>query len=659
MSQRPGMVPGEQATKEALLRVRNCAVFLSANQARRLNAVVTDSYLDNNQTNRFSVLLLENRESIKEEVARILKVNTFLIRFYTDEAMKFDIYFREAYPDYDKKEESLTTQENGKERNGDSIKDFFLDNADDRGIMPDELIADYEDATGRQNLTDENEFEKNRKKSLSELATIELGRLILWEFIRSGGSDLYLEPQGKIGRVRVMVDDRLRSFRAEWSVIPKQRFEDLARTLIGMTRGSSSKMKREVVDSSIKVSARVNNEIKDFEFRFHSHPTVQGTSCVIRSQSNLIKDFAKIGIEDFQIENMRRAGRERQGMILITGPTGSGKTGTLECNYHDFEQEREKKIIEIVDTVEVISTERDQIEIKEPELTWDMAFHACLRSKPHIIGIGEMRGVKETVKAVEAAMTGHLVLATYHAGSILKTISRLRQMDVDILQLAPSLNMIHSQILVNKLCTVCRDIDQILSSEFNHLVYRAGKGCEDCDGKRYRGKSALAESLEINEEVEDMIIERIPEKQILTEMRRQKLFVPFAITARMKVWQGITSMDEVSRLLGKVLEQFYGSDEWLKEEWFQASRAAPKSNGQKAYGNGNSNGNQSQSKVDYRILELIKKLNELAVRGETAGEKQTAQLKMDELIEKHGITEQTLKSLLNTEQVRTKQGVRL
>lgn len=649
--QNVSLIPTEKANEETIRRVREFASLLPVEKAQEYKAIITNYQPKSAQSGVpshkiYTILLRENSESIRHKISRILNTPTFYISFYTDEAMIFDILWRAAYPrvsqDGENLEEAIANR--GTSGNGVFGNDFDADE-EDRGVLPEEPVADDSDASGRQILTDEEEFERNSNKKLSELASIELARLILWEFIRSGGSDLYLEPQGKVSRIRIMIDDELTTIREN---IPKIRGEDLARCFIGMSGKSSYAMRQVSVDSAIKVRAKVGYEVKDIEFRFHSHPTVEGTSCVIRSQVNKINDFEKTGLLDLNIKNLRRAGNERQGLVLITGATGSGKSITLECLYHEHEQKGTLKIIEITDTVEFVSPYRDQIEINEMHgLSWDDALRACLRSKPHIIGIGEMRSKHETVKAVEAAMTGHLVMATYHAGNVLKTLERLRMMDVDILQLAPSLNIIHSQILIRKLCANpdCRLIDRTHSKEFGKTVYRAGKGCEECKYKGYKGKLALAESLIFTEEVEDMFIAGVEAKEILTEMRKLKNFTPLSVTARKLVYDGVTSVEQVKYMLGKVYDQFYGDDNWFEDEVFQTNAAEEK--------RFNENGIELDEEEAEELLSYekkvgkLKKLKNLAERG-AKGEKEVAQKQYSSLIVKWGIPESELVETVST-----------
>lgn len=623
----------KRADEDKLRKVRTHAGLLPAAEAKRLNAVVID-HNNTDHRRRYTVMLLEDKQSIKQTVSNVLKTNSFLIHFEIEEPMLFDIYFREAYPEFNIAEPDESIEKRSKILQENDKNSFFDLEGDGRSFLPEEYIEDDADSLGRINLTDLSEFEKNSKRPYTELASVSWGRLIMNYFIQSRGSDLYIECNGKYGRIRVMIDDRLQLLRPEYAKISRERLEDLIRTFIGMTNRSSSGMKLENIDSAIKVAAMVNRNYREFEFRFHSHPTAGGTSVVIRSQAELITDFSKSGIEDFQIEMLRDASQQRQGMVLITGATGSGKSGTLECVYDDLQTEGTKKIIEIVDTVEMVSTLRDQIEVND-SYTWDDAIKACLRSKPHVIGIGEIRDAKVTRKGVESAQTGHLVLATYHAGNILKTLARLRQMDVDILQLAPALTLIHSQILVNKLCDECAARDMVATKEFGTLIYMEGRGCEHCDGKKYKGKTALAETLKITEEVEDMLIEGVPTKNILTAMREQGLFQPFAVTARLKVFNGITSVKEAKRMLGDIYDQFYGEAKWQDLKMFDPKYKMihPKRNG--------------LSNIGQAVIERIQKLHNMKEMGEH-GEKDNAGIALAKIMEEECLTEAEIEALVQT-----------
>lgn len=617
---------------EVLIRVKKYAKLLTRRKAAELNAIVTD----NPRPGRFSVLLLTDKYEIKREVAVALGTNSYNINYQTDEPMLFDIYFRAAYPEGGPAVgEELVTQ------NGSDRSNSIDGGGDERADLPDQLVDDWMDETGRVHLTNIQKLEELAAKRPSELVPLEFAHVILWKTVTTGASDVYLQPGIRSARISFLIDDQKQEI---WSNVSLSLFFDVLRCMIGsMGNGDATKMRKENIDTSIPIRAKVDGADKDFELRLHSHPDSKGVSLVLRSQSTLISDFEKTGLERFQIDALKKAARSSNGMILLAGETGSGKTGTLECLYHYIHFKlRSKHLIEVVDTVEVISDWRDQI-ITSKSYTWDDAVSAALRSKPHKWGFGEIRNAYATEKAVEAAMTGHLIMATYHATTVGRTIDRLRQMGVDIQRLAASLNVIQSQILINKLCPICRKVDEPLSKEWQRVVYKAGDGCEFCSDEKdlldlqedeeidnqigYKGRTVIAETFILTEEIEDMIIKDAPVKDILSYAVAEGCFVPFSITGRMKVWDGITSMRKIENKLGKSLAHFYGIGDWLNSSYFEGER------------NYELWAAQNLGKDDKEILERLVSMRELALRGATKGERDTARKTYDNYLKKYKLTE--------------------
>jgi type II secretory ATPase GspE/PulE/Tfp pilus assembly ATPase PilB-like protein len=623
--------PTPSPSDEVLERVKKFSGLLPRRKALELNAVVTD----NPRLGRYTVLLLRDRYEIKREVAVALGTNSYNIHYYSDEPMLFDVYFRAAYPD-----NAPSVGEEIAKRGSGSANSGTVGGGGERAELPYDLVDNWMDSTGRVHLTDTAKLKEYEAKNPSELVALEFAHLLLWKAIQTSASDVYIQAGLKTGRISFLLDDAKQEI---YNNLQLSFFFDVCRCLSGaMGSDKAEYMEKINIDTSIPVRAIVKGVEKDFEFRLHSHPEAKGVSLVLRSQSELINDFEKTGLEKFQIAAVKKGVRSSNGMVLLTGVTGSGKTGTLECCYYWIHHTlRTRHLIEIVDTVEVISDWRDQIIVKEGLYSWDEAFKACLRSKPHKIGFGEIRSAEATEKAVEAAMTGHLMMATYHATSVGRTIDRLRQMGVDIQRLAASLNVIQSQVLVNKLCPnpKCRRVDEELSKKWNRVVYKAGEGCLTCiranavysDDDQdseigYKGRTVIAETLTLDEEIEDMIIGDVPVSEILAYAVKEGLYVPFAITARMKIWNGLTSLREIETKVGKPFNRFYGLDQWENTAYFEGAR-----NYQEWVA-------ENLGKDDVDVLERAVKLRELARRG-IGGERGAAKSGYDSHLSKHKLTE--------------------
>ena len=617
---------------EVLDRVKKFSGLLPRRKALELNAVVTD----NPRLGRFTVLLLRDTYEIKREVAVALGTNSYNIHYYTDEPMLFDVYFRAAYP-----ADAPSVGEELAKRNGSaSDSKTGIDGSGERAEIPYDLVDNWMDRTGRVHLTNTAKLQEYDAKKPSELVALEFAHLLLWKTVQMGASDVYIQAGLETGRISFLLDDAKQEI---YSNLQLPFFFDVCRCLTGAMGSEKAELMEMVnIDTSIPIRAFVKGVEKNFEFRLHSHPEAKGVCLVLRSQSDLINSFEKTGMEKFQIAAVKKGVRASSGMVLLTGVTGSGKTGTLECCYYWIHNTlRTRHLIEIVDTVEVISDWRDQIVVKEGLYSWNDAFIACLRSKPHKIGFGELRSAEATEKAVEAAMTGHLMMATYHATSIGRTIDRLRQMGVDIQRLAASLNVIQSQILVNKLCPnpKCRRVDEELSSRWNRVVYKAGECCLTCLRENvvysddmqdseigYKGRTVVAETLTLDEEIEDMIISNVSVSEILTYAVQEGLYVPFAVTARMKVWNGLTSLREIETKIGKPFSRFYGMDQWEKTPYFEGER-----NYQEWV-------IQNLRKDDVDVLDRAVKLLEL-VRGGVGGERTNAKTTFDSHLRKYKLTE--------------------
>lgn len=617
---------------EVLDQVKKFAGLLPRRKAFELNAVVTD----NPRFGRFTVLLLRDQYQIRREVAVALKTNSYNIHYYTDEPMLFDVYRRAAYP-----ADASSAGEEIAKRGGNSANSDSVDGSGERAELPYDLVDNWMDSTGRVHLTNTAKLKEYEAKNPSDLVALEFAHLLLWKTIQTSASDVYIQAGIETGRISFLLDDAKQEI---YGNLQLDFFFDVCRCLTGAMGNEKAELMEMInIDTSIPVRAIVNGVEKNFEFRLHSHPEAKGVCLVLRSQSELINDFEKTGLEKFQIAAVKKGVRASNGMVLLTGVTGSGKTGTLECCYHWIHHTlRTRHLIEIVDTVEVISDWRDQIIVKEGLYSWDDAFRACLRSKPHKIGFGEIRSAEATEKAVEAAMTGHLMMATYHATSIGRTIDRLRQMGVDIQRLAASLNVIQSQVLVNKLCPnpKCRRVDEELSRQWERVVYKAGDGCPTClrtnavysDDDQdseigYKGRTVIAETLTLDEEIEDMIIGDVPVSDILTYAVKEGLYVPFAITARMKIWNGSTSLREIETKVGKPLNRFYGLDQWEQTPYFEGAR------------NYREWVVENLGKDDVEVLERAVKLRELARRG-VGGERGAAKSGYDSHMSKHTLTEE-------------------
>jgi type II secretory ATPase GspE/PulE/Tfp pilus assembly ATPase PilB-like protein len=312
-------------------------------------------------------------------------------------------------------------------------------------------------------------------------------------------------------------------------------------------------MKFKDIDSTVKVRALRDGRTAEVELRFVSQPTLYAPSIVLRSQLKPIRDINAVGFLPRQIADLKAAYSQKRGILIVTGATGSGKTNTLEAIYAALEAPDTNKIIEIGEPIEIRSPHRTQMSLRPntPFSWWD-AFHSCLRADPDIIGIGELRSAEHASVAINAALTGHLVLSTFHAASVEDTLSRMFSLGLPRENLSTGLNLILAQALIKKLCEKCKIVDTHPSEIYEKEVYKS-VGCPECFNKGTRGRTAMAELLYFNDEVKEWVEDRnLTARDVVQKATRAGYLMPMKDVAREKVLAGITSEMEVAAVLGLV-----------------------------------------------------------------------------------------------------------
>jgi type II secretory ATPase GspE/PulE/Tfp pilus assembly ATPase PilB-like protein len=315
----------------------------------------------------------------------------------------------------------------------------------------------------------------------------------------------------------------------------------------------ATQMKFKDIDSTVKVRALRDGRTAEVELRFVSQPTLYAPSIVLRSQLKPIRDINEVGFLPRQIGDLKAAYNQKRGILIVTGATGSGKTNTLEAIYAALEEPDTYKIIEIGEPIEIRSPYRTQMSLRpNTPFTWWDAFYSCLRADPDIIGIGELRSGEHASVAINAALTGHLVLSTFHAASVEDTLSRMFQLGLPRENLSTGLNLILAQALIKKLCERCRIVDPHPSEVYDRPVYKS-VGCPDCFNKGTRGRTAMAELLYFNDEVKEWVENRsLTARDVVQKAIRAGYLIPMKEVAREKVLAGITSEMEVAAVLGLV-----------------------------------------------------------------------------------------------------------
>jgi type IV pilus assembly protein PilB len=382
---------------------------------------------------------------------------------------------------------------------------------------------------------------------------VKLVNHVLMDAIRKLASDIHLEPYEKTMRVRFRIDGIL----YEVMRPPLQLRNAVVSRLKIMSRMDIAE-RRLPQDGRIKLKARG----KEMEFRVSVLPTLFGEKVVLRllDKTGLQLDMTKLGFEESQFRAFREAINLPYGMVLVTGPTGSGKTTTLYSALSELNR-MSHNISTAEDPVEYSLSGINQLQIHDAiGLNFATALRSFLRQDPDIIMVGEIRDFETAETAIKAALTGHLVLSTLHTNDAPSTIVRLLNMGVESFLVSSAVNLVVAQRLVRRVCAECRVMEDaphqalldlgVREDELGSFVCYLGKGCPVCNGTGYRGRVALYEVMTMDEKIREMVLVGASASEIKREAINQGM-----ITLRRsgigKLKQGITSISEVMRCSAK------------------------------------------------------------------------------------------------------------
>ncbi len=393
-------------------------------------------------------------------------------------------------------------------------------------------------------------------KEAGEGPIVRLANFLITEAVNLGASDIHIEPQEKKLVVRYRVDGVLRIFH-EFPINIKDavaaRFKIMAKLDISE--------RRKPQDGRIR--AKIGN--KKVDLRVSTVPVVYGEKIVMRIQEAekyLSVKLEDLGFEPDDLEKFRKAIWTPWGMILVTGPTGSGKTTTLYASLME-RNSPDVNIMTAEDPVEVSIPGLNQVQINERiGLTFASVLRAFLRQDPDIILIGEIRDTETAEIGIRAALTGHLVFSTLHTNDAPSSITRLIDMGIEPFLVGSSLILVVAQRLVRKLCTKCRLVDDtpkealvrlgvLKSLDEKVTIYKANpEGCDECKGAGYKGRTAVYEILKVDEEMRKLIVKGATAEDIrdLAKSRGMRTLYEAGI---LKVRKGITDIAEVERVLAK------------------------------------------------------------------------------------------------------------
>ena len=384
----------------------------------------------------------------------------------------------------------------------------------------------------------------------SDAPIIKLVNGILVKAVQDGVSDIHVEPYEKSMQVRYRKDGSLyKSMNLPLTI------KNAMVARLKILSGLDITERRVPQDGRIKMRMGRNRSV---DFRVSSLPTLFGESVVLRilDKSSLNVDLTKLGFEVQTFEMLKRCLARPQGLLLVTGPTGSGKTVTLYSALNSLNSE-DIKILTAEDPVEFNFKGINQVNVnQEVGMTFAAALKAFLRQDPDIIMVGEIRDYETAEIAIKAAMTGHLVFSTLHTNDSAATIGRLVDIGVPPYMIASSVTMVLAQRLGRRLCKACKKPakhtpDELLKAGFSEdevedLEVYGPFGCPECNGLGYKGRVGFFELMEVTEEVAKAISAEVPEDQ-LRKISVNEGMTPLREAALQKVRQGITSIEEALR----------------------------------------------------------------------------------------------------------------
>jgi type IV pilus assembly protein PilB len=386
-----------------------------------------------------------------------------------------------------------------------------------------------------------------------EAPVIRLVNLMLMSAIQKGASDIHVEPYEKEFRVRFRIDGILYNVMA-----PPMKFRDAITSRVKIMAKLDIAEKRLPQDGRIKIRFADNGQTKEIDFRVSCLPTLFGEKIVMRllDKDKLMLDMTKLGFEPNSLKKLEAAIAKPWGLVLVTGPTGSGKTNTLYSSIAKINT-TETNIMTAEDPVEFNLVGVNQVQVRENiGLNFAAALRSFLRQDPNIILVGEIRDFETAEIAVKAALTGHLVLSTLHTNDAPSTINRLMNMGIEPFLVASSVNLICAQRLVRRICTQCKVEERhappalveagFTKDEAETVVPKKGSGCEKCNNTGYKGRVGLYEVMEIGEQLRELILVGASGLEL-----RRKAVEEGMITLRRsglhKVMEGVTTIEEVAR----------------------------------------------------------------------------------------------------------------
>ncbi len=476
----------------------------------------------------------------------------FLTGFSVETVVTSESSFKKAFEKYFRKKKADSLEINAKDYD---LGDQDMMDDSDLNEEFDDAIVDVEnfDNIVKGAIDDVEVVEEQEEESGFDVEApiVKLVNGILIKAIKMEVSDIHIEPYEKAFRVRYRLDGVLRKAMG----LPLK----IKNAVVSRIKIMS---KLDIAEKRLPQDGRIKLKLgkkKDMDFRVSVLPTIFGEKVVLRllDKANLQLDMTKLGFETKSLELFQEAIQKPFGMVLVTGPTGSGKTTTLYSALSQLNKEH-TNIMTAEDPVEFNLHGINQIQVKEQiGLTFAAALRSFLRQDPDIVMVGEIRDRETAEIGIKAALTGHLVLSTLHTNDAPGTIGRLLNMGMEPFLVSSAVILIVAQRLTRKICSECKEeitppIKALLhlgflEEEMDSLKIYKGKGCNNCGNTGYKGRLALYEVMKITENIKELILNEAPINEI-KKIARQGGMQTLRDSGMQKIREGTTTIDEVLRV---------------------------------------------------------------------------------------------------------------
>lgn len=397
-------------------------------------------------------------------------------------------------------------------------------------------VDDATDALDQENLQD----------TEADSPVIKLVNNIISEAVTDGASDVHIEPEADKMRVRYRVDGIMREVMSS----PKTFYSSLI-SRIKVMGGLDISEKRVPQDGR----CQLNVSGHEIDIRISTLPTIFGEKIVLRllDRQNIFVELEHLGLEGAALEALKRQIKKPYGLMLVTGPTGSGKTSTLYAILNSINT-LEKNIVTVEDPVEYQMSIINQVQVN-PKVGVGFAhgLRAIMRQDPDVIMVGEIRDSETAVMAIQAALTGHMVFSTLHSNDAASAVTRLLNMGIEPFLVASSLTSVVAQRLVRKICPACKE--EVPASEeisvpevdLQGAILFRGKGCDKCRNSGYSGRTGIFEYLEVDDPIRQLIYKKADAAQI-HDVARENGMLTLREAAARKAISGISSLEETMRV---------------------------------------------------------------------------------------------------------------